>query len=119
LRDRYPAHELIEDIGSGLNFKRKGFNALLELILSGDVEEIIVAHKDRLCRFGFEMLQSIASKNNCKLLVINDVDMSSEAELVSDLLSIVHVFSCRIDGLKKYSDKIKKDKDLSKEYFAG
>ncbi len=113
LKNRYPNHELITDIGSGLNFKRKGFNALLERILSGDVAEIVVTHKDRLCRFGFELVESIAKKYNCTIVVLNESPLSSQAELVQDLLSIV--FSCRLYGLRKYSRQIKEDTDLPKK----
>jgi predicted site-specific integrase-resolvase len=112
LKTRYPNHELIEDVGSGLNFKRKGFNALLELILSGHVSEIVVAHRDRLCRFGFEFIESIAKKFNCRIVVLDESKLSPQAELVNDLLSIIHVFSCRLCGLRKYSRQIKEDQDL-------
>lgn len=114
LRQRYPNHELIEDIGSGLNFKRKGFTALLDAILSGLVEEVVISHRDRLCRFGFEFIEHIATKYACKLVVLDETKLSPQAELVQDLLSIIHVFSCRIYGLRKYRNKIKEDKDLSK-----
>jgi predicted site-specific integrase-resolvase len=113
LRTRYPKHEIIEDIGSGLNFKRKGFIALLESVCGGNVEEIVVAHRDRLCRFGFELVQWLAERNNCKLVVLDaDEKKSLHQELVEDLLSIITVFGCRINGLRKYRDKIKEDKDL-------
>jgi len=115
LKTRYPNHELIEDVGSGLNFKRKGFNALLELILSGHVSEVVVAHKDRLCRFGFELIESIAKKHHCNIVVLDESRLSPQAELVNDLLSIIHVFSYRLHGFKKYSRQIKEDSDLSKE----
>lgn len=115
VKGRYPEHEIIEDIGSGLNFKRKGFNALLERILSGDVEEIVVAHRDRLMRFGFDLFQSIAKRYSCRIVVLDNSQLSPQAELVADLLSIIHVFSCRLYGLRKYSNKIKKDPDLSQE----
>lgn len=115
LRARYPDHELIQDIGSGLNFKRKGFKTLLEQIMSGNVAEVVVVHRDRLCRFGFEMLQSIADKFNTQLVVLCEITMSPQEELVRDLISIIHVFSCRIYGLRKYSNKIKEDKDIPKE----
>ena len=114
LRERYPDHELIEDIGSGLNFKRKGFKALLDRILSGKVQEVIVTHKDRLCRFGFEFIRELADKNNCKLLVLDNTQLSPEGELVRDLISIIHVFSYRIYGLRKYAHKVKEDPDLPK-----
>jgi predicted site-specific integrase-resolvase len=115
LRARFPDYELIEDIGSGLNFKRKGFRSLLERIMQGVVGEVVVAHKDRLCRFGFDIIEIIANKNACKLLVLDESKLSPQAELVQDLLSIIHVFSCRLYGLRKYSGKIREDKDLSKE----
>ena len=114
LRERYPNHELIEDIGSGLNFKRKGFNTLLERIMSGEVEEVVVTHKDRLCRFGFDLVNEIADRNDCKIVVLDNTQFSPEREFVRDLISIIHVFSCRIYGLRKYSRKVKEDKDLPK-----
>jgi predicted site-specific integrase-resolvase len=112
LKTRYPNHELIEDTGSGLNFGRKGFNALLELILSGHVSEVVVAYKDRLCRFGFELIESIAEKHHCNIVVLDESKLSPQAELVNDLLSIIHIFSCRLYGLRKYSRQIKEDSDL-------
>ena len=112
LRARYPNHELIEDIGSGLNFKRKGFKSLLEFVMQGIVGEIVIAHRDRLCRFGFDLVATIANRNNCKLVVLNECSLSPQEELVRDLLSIINVFSCRLYGLRKYSSTIKKDQDL-------
>ena len=114
LRERYPHHELVEDIGSGLNFKRKGFVRLLDRIMSGDIAEIIITHRDRWCRFGFQIFEHIAKQNNCKFVVLDNTQLSPQEELVKDLVSIIHVFSCRIYGLRKYSDKIKKDQDISK-----
>lgn len=113
MRAQFPNHECIEDIGSGLNFKRKGFRTLLEQIMSGDVEEVVIAYKDRLCRFGFELLEQVASKHNTKLVVLNKVELSPEDELVKDLLAIIRVFSCRLYGLRKYSKQIEKDSYLS------
>ncbi|MDD3001526.1 MAG: IS607 family transposase [Candidatus Riflebacteria bacterium] len=115
LRERYPHHKLIEDIGSGLNFKRKGFLNLLDRIMSRDVEEVVVAHRDRLCRFGFELVEWFFTKHNVKLMVLDNSKSSPQQELVTDLLSIITVFSCRIHGLRKYSETLKKDKILSNE----
>jgi excisionase family DNA binding protein len=114
LRSRYPEHELIQDIGNGLSFKRKGLKALLESILSGDVKEVVVAHRDRLCRFGFELFEFISNKFGTEIVVLDEPLLSPQQEIVRDLISIVHVFSSRIYGLRKYSSKIKEDKDLSK-----
>lgn len=114
MRERYPNHRIIEDIGSGINFKRKGLIALLEQIDRGEIEEVLVAHRDRLARFGFEFIRWFIEKHGGKLLVLDNVTLSPHEELVSDITSIIHVFSCRLHGLRKYSRKIKEDKDLSK-----
>ena len=112
LKERFPEHEIVEDIGSGLNFKRKGFVSLLGSVLSGDVEEVVLRHRDRLCRFGFELVQAIANKHSCRLLVLDNSAQSPAQELTRDLLSIIHMFSRRLYGLRKYSSKIKKDPNL-------
>jgi predicted site-specific integrase-resolvase len=119
IRTRYPDHRIIEDIGSGLNFKRKGFNALLDGIMSGKVSEVVVAHRDRLCRFGFGLIESIASRYGCGIVVLDESSLSPQEELVKDLVSIIHVFSCRIYGLRKYGSQVKKDKDLCKRRRKG
>jgi predicted site-specific integrase-resolvase len=114
LRERFPHYEYVEDIASGLNFKRKGLNSLLDGVLSGSIAEIVVTHRDRLCRFGFDLIESIANKNHCRILVLDESRLSPERELIEDLLSIIHVFSCRLYGLRKYSRKVKEDPDLPK-----
>lgn len=97
LTDAYPNAKLIKDIGSGLNWKRSGFNSLLEQIHSGNVQEIVVTYKDRLCRFGFELIEWII---NVKLVVLcsgNEInDMSRE--LSDDLLAITTVFVAKHNG---------------------
>jgi predicted site-specific integrase-resolvase len=112
LTGRYPNDEVIEDYGSGLNFKRKGFTSLLDRLLSGDVSEVVVAHRDRLCRFGFGMFEHIAAKHNGRIVVLNNTELSAQAELVEGILSIIHVFSSRLYGLRKYRNKIKEDSDI-------
>ncbi len=109
LKERYPNHEVVTDIGSGLNFKRKGFKAVLESTIRGDVEEIVVAHRDRLCRFGFELIEWIVSNAKGKIVVLNDDRNSPQEELVKDLLSIITVFSARVYGLRKYKKEIRKE----------
>lgn len=113
MRKSYPTHEIIEDIGSGLNFKRKGLLTLLERISQGDISEVVVAHKDRLCRFGFELIKWMVERQGGKLVVLDNIEQSPREELVGDLLAILHVFSCRAHGLRKYGAAIKKDTDLS------
>jgi predicted site-specific integrase-resolvase len=115
MRERYPDHKVISDIGSGINFKRKKLLWLLEQATLGAVKEVVVAHRDRLSRFGFELIEWLFSNYNVKLVVLNQSKSSPQEELVTDLLSIITVFSCRVHGLRKYSGKIKEDKDLPKQ----
>jgi len=115
MRKHYPNYEIISDIGSGINFKRKQFLWLLEQTSIGNVKEVVVAHRDRLSRFGFELIEWFFSKHNVKLVVLDKCESSPQTELVTDLLSIITVFSCRIHGLRKYTNTIKEDKSLSKQ----
>ncbi|MGQ4893460.1 MAG: IS607 family transposase [Candidatus Njordarchaeia archaeon] len=97
------------DYGSGLNFKRKYFLRLMNEIEHGKVKTLVIAHKDRLVRFGFEYFEQFAINHGCEILVINDEKLSPEEEMIQDLISIIHVFSCRIYGLRKYKDAIDKE----------
>jgi predicted site-specific integrase-resolvase len=115
MRNRYPQYDVISDIGSGINFKRKNLLYLLEQASLGNVKEIVVAHRDRLCRFGFELIEWFFNKYNVKLVVLDDSKSSPQQELITDLLSIITVFSCRIHGLRKYHNKIKEDQVLPNE----
>lgn len=112
MRELYPTAEIIKDIGSGLNFKRKGFRAILDRLMRRDKLTIVIACRDRLCRFGFELVQYLVEQNGGEIVVLDQAVYCSNTELTTDLLSILHVFSCRMHGLKKYSKKIEEDPDL-------
>lgn len=99
-------HEKLEDIGSGLNYKRKNFIKLMEMVERGEISEIIIAHKDRLVRFGFDWFEKFCNDHGVKILVMNAESLSPEEEMTKDLLSIVHCFSSRLYGLRKYKKKI-------------
>ena len=99
--------EFIEEIGGGLNFKRKQFLTLVDRISDGEVSQLILAHKDRLARFGFDLLEHMCNRNDCKLLVINSEQLSPEHEMVQDLMTIVHCFSSRLYGLRNYKRALK------------
>ena len=112
LKHQFPGHEIITDIGSGINWKRKGLEAILERALQGNINEVVVAHRDRLCRFAFDLIKNIFQLCNVKLIVLNDGDNESGAsELADDLLSIVTIYSCRQMGRRRY--KSKKDSNVS------
>ncbi|MBW4480242.1 MAG: IS607 family transposase [Tolypothrix brevis GSE-NOS-MK-07-07A] len=113
LREQYPYCEVISETGSGLNFKRKKFLSILERIIDGDIQRLVVAHPDRLVRFGYELVKWLCEKFECELVVLNDRKLSPETELIQDMLSIVHCFSSRLYGLRKYKSKFKED--LQKE----
>lgn len=112
-RQEYPNHILVADVGSGINWKRKGLKTILEQAMQRDISEVVVAHRDRLCRFAFELLEWILSKNGVKLVVLDQTEnQSSETELADDILSIIHVFSCKQMGRRRYSSK-QKDPSIS------
>lgn len=111
-RSSYPDYELVTDIGSGINWKRKGLKTILDDAMSGNISEIVVAHRDRLCRFGFELLEWIFERNGTKLIVLDrENNKSFSEELTDDILSIIHVYSCRQMGKRRY--KVSEDKNLS------
>ena len=139
LQEKYPKHNLVTDVGSGLNFERKGFNTILDTydkyviyitysssaleyyhvlndrLFKGLVGEVVVASKDRFARFGFDLFTSIFTKFDAQLISIDaNTDKSPQEELAEDLLAITTVFSARIHGRRKYSKSNKKNKNLSK-----
>ncbi len=106
--------EWMSDIGSGLNYKRKQFLRLMEMIELGQVRRIIIAHRDRLVRFGYDYFEALCQRHNTEIVVMNGESMSPEQELVRDLIAIVTVFSARLPGLRSYKKAIK-DAALQKE----
>ena len=119
MREKFPEAEVIEDFGSGINFKRKGLQRILERLLRGDKRRIVVAHRDRLARFGGEVIRFLVEQNGGEVVVLNQTSLSPEQELTADLLEILHVFSSRMYGLRRYTDKIKEDPNLSQPRAEG
>ncbi len=112
LQSLYPHAETIKEVGGGLNFKRKKLLNLLSQIFKGEVQRVIVAYKDRLARFGFDLFNWICEQNNCDLVVLNNKDLSPKAEMVEDILEILHCFSSRLYGLRKYKTQIESDHEV-------
>ena len=98
--------EIISDIGSGINYKNKGLNSMLNMVMDSEVEKIVVLYKDRLVRFGFELIESICTKFGTVIEIVDITEKTEEQELVEDLIQIVTVFSCRLQG--KRANKAKK-----------
>ena len=106
--------EVIEDYGSGLNYNRKKWNKLIDECMTSDIGTIIVTNNARFIRFGFEWYERFLDKFNVKIIVMNNESLSPSEELVQDIISILHIFSCRIYGLRKYTKKIKEDEEVEK-----
>jgi predicted site-specific integrase-resolvase len=106
--EAYASYTTLSDIGSGINFKRKGLQTILDACLHGTIGDVVVAHRDRLSRFAFDLIQCLVEKAGGKITVLDDErNKSSEQELAEDLLSIVHIYSCRSMGKRSYSAKQK------------
>lgn len=106
LKSKFPNHTVVTDVGSGINWKRKGIETILERAMHGTIDEVVVAHKDRLCRFAFELFERIFQLCRVKLVILDmDDEKSTEQELADDVLSIVHVYSCRSMGRRRYKSK--------------
>ena len=106
--------EVIEDYGSGLNYNRKKWNRLIDSCMKNEISTIIITHKDRFIRFGYDWFESFLAKFNVEIIVVNNESLSPQEELVQDIISILHIFSCRIYGLRKYKKKIREDEEVEK-----
>lgn len=102
--------EIIEDIGSGINYNKKGLRELLQKIIDRKVEKIVVLYKDRLLRFGYELFENITDSYDVSIEVIDNTEKTEQQELVEDLVQIITVFSCKLQG-----KKAKKTKEMIKE----
>jgi predicted site-specific integrase-resolvase len=112
-RNKFPTHNLVTDVGSGINWKRKGLTTILDKAMHGDISEVVVAHRDGLCRFAFELLEWISKRNGVKLVVLNEEkDHSSDKDLTDDILSIIHVYSNRKIGKRTYKYKNKENTSI-------
>lgn len=99
----------VQEVGGGMNFKRKHFLHLVDRIQRGEIKKLLIAHKDRLMRFGFDLFHHMANENGCEIVVVNQESLSPQQEMVEDLMAIVHTFSCRLYGMRKYKKLIQED----------
>ena len=98
--------EIISDIGSGINYKKKGLQELIKRICQNQVDKVVILYKDRLLRFGLELVEYIALLHHCEIEIIDNTEKTEQQELVEDLVQIITVFSCKLQG--KRANKAKK-----------
>ena len=110
---------VIRDYGSGLNYNRRKWNQLLGEVMENKVKMILVSHEDRFVRFGFDWFEKFCSKFNVEIVVVKNEKLSPHEELVQDIVHILHVFSCRLYGLRKYQKQIEGDEDIAKSVQDG
>ena len=112
-------NQCIEDFGSGLNYNRKKWNKLLDEVMANKIKTIVISNKDRFIRFGYDWFEKFCEKFNTKIIIVNNETLSPNEELVQDIISILHVFSCRLYGLRKYKNQIKEGEEIAKELQNG
>jgi len=113
MKQKYPNHEIISDVASGLNYKRKGLQRILESARRGTLSEVVVAYKDRLARFGVELIEDTIKFRGGSLVVLNQCSDENSQELTDDLISIVTVFAARQHGKRRYKLHIEENQDSS------
>ena len=111
MREQYPKHYIIEDIGSGLNLNKRGIKKIIHMAISGKVNELVIAYRDRLTRFGYELIEELITKySKGKIIVLSEEDkIEPEEELVKDVMSIMNVYVAKMNGLRKYKKLSKKE----------
>ena len=104
LSNLYPDYKIITDIGSGMNLNRKGLRKIIDEAINNNINEIVIAYKDRLCRFGYELIEDIIKKySNGKIIIIEDIKKKEiKEELVDDVLQIMNIFVAKINEMRKY-----------------
>lgn len=112
-------NQCIEDFGSGLNYNRKKWNKLLDEVMENKIKTIVISNKDRFIRFGYGWFEKFCEKFNTKIIIVNNETLSPNEELVQDIISILHEFSCRLYGLRKYKNQIREDEEIAKELQDG
>jgi predicted site-specific integrase-resolvase len=102
--DKYPEHIIIEEIGSGLNLNKRGIKKIIHLAISGKINELVIAYRDRLTRFGYELIEELITKySKGKIIVLSQTNkLESEEELVKDVMAIMNVYVAKMNGLRKY-----------------
>ena len=117
LSAKYPDHRVISDCASGLNYKRRGLQEILQLAFARRLRIVRVSHKDRLCRFGFDLIEFVLKAHGAKVVVEADDAYTAEEDLAHDVMSVITVFGARLHG--KRSGASRKQESKSKRRCSG
>jgi predicted site-specific integrase-resolvase len=110
MKSKYHDYEIIKDICSGINYRRKGLVKIIDLAIKGEIEELVITSKDKLCRIGYELVELMIEKySNGKITILNIDHKEENEEVVNELVQIINVFSSKINGLRKYTKLIKEN----------
>lgn len=108
MKNKFPNYEIIEDIGSGINFNKRGFRKIIDYAIKGEINKLVIAHKDRLIRFGYSFIEDLIKKySNGKIIVLNNKKkiLNPEEDLAYDVLQIMNVYVAKMNGLRRYKKK--------------
>lgn len=108
-------NQTIEDYESGLNYNRQQWNKLIDQVMENKIKTIVITHKDRFIRFGYDWFEKLCEKYNTNIVIVNNDSLSPNEELVEDIVTILDEFSCILNGLSKYKNKIQGDEEIVKE----
>ena len=104
LKYKYPEYKLITDIGCGMNMNRKGLRKIIDYAIKGEINDVVIVHKDRLCRFGYELIKDLIEKySNGNIIIIEQKENKEpKKELVEDVLQVMNIFVAKMNGMRKY-----------------
>lgn len=106
LKAKYPNHIIISDIGSGINFKRKGLLEIIDLAINNKIAELVITYKDRLCRIGYDLIHNLITKySNAEIIIENDEEKNITKEITDDLIEIITVYSSKVYGSRSHKNK--------------
>ena len=115
MKERYPNYKIVSDIGSGLNYDKKGLREIISKAINGEINEVVVAYKDRLTRFGYELIENLIERySKGKITIMERKNIEPQEELMEDIMQMMNVFVARMNGLRKYKIKDEDDKNNKK-----
>ncbi len=117
MKNKYPTYEKISDIGSGINLNRDGLKKIIDYGINGEIEIVVVSYKDRLARFGYELIERIIKEYSRGEIKIENKkeEETPEEEISKDIIAIMNIYVAKMNGLRKYKKQIKEEIDETKK----